>query len=133
LKKKLEDTEIKLKELRSGIYNKVKIDMGDYSIYLTSNEWVEQGDGVFSTICGLSSGVATSLDVVFLKDSVLKKHNHPNNYEEIFIISGEMTETITGRKLKQGDLYKILKGVYHEFYSKEGCKCKVVFRPAMIF
>jgi mannose-6-phosphate isomerase-like protein (cupin superfamily) len=127
----LEITENRLLDIHKSIRNSANIDMGDYTTYLKAGDWVEQDSGVYSSLCGLSSASETVLDVIFLEDSVLKKHKHPINIEQVFLISGDLEDTINGKKMREGDVYNIPKNTPHEFKSQCGCRCKVVFRPAM--
>jgi quercetin dioxygenase-like cupin family protein len=125
------DTESKLAQIQREIQSRANIDMGDYSVYIQDGEWVEQGPGVFSSLCTLGGRHLTALNVVFFENATLPLHKHPHNSEEIFVISGSVQERISGKVLTPGTLHRIDPGVYHEFYSQNGCRCKVIFRPAM--
>ena len=124
--------ESKINFFHKKIQSRAKINMGSHVVELYQKEYEKLEKGVFSKLCKLSDDKKTIVDVIFLPNSKLSKHNHPSNFEDLIMLDGTFLETISNSLLVMGDILKIPKGVYHEFYSENGCKCTVVFKPAFL-
>jgi hypothetical protein len=118
-------TEKKLEEIRNELYNKANLNNKDYYKTLLNKEWIVLDEGVYEKKCNDDDIVNKKFYLVFEENTILENHNHLDNIEEIFVISGTLTEMINNKILKQGNVYKLPKNKKYKLYSEKGCKCKV--------
>lgn len=92
-----------------------------------TNKWTEVAPSVESIECALNGPDCTVLNVRFGKGGVIPKHKH-DRLEEIFVVSGEIYDSVNDVRVTQGDRYIIPKDTPHQIES-DNARLTVVFRP----
>ena len=105
--------------------------MGYYSYVAEKDSLTPIEHNCYVGLCSLSGDDETALDVIMDVGGVIKIHKHKSHDEFVFVISGEVKETITETVMRTGQSMSIKKGALHGFSTENGCKMKVVFKPKM--
>lgn len=100
----------------------------DYDDYVRiGTDWVKQAKGVHSIVCSLNSPDCTVINVIFSEEGVLKPHKH-DTIEYVFVASGSIKETVSGKLVNEGESMVIPPRTSHGWQSN-GAKLIVVWRP----
>lgn len=92
-----------------------------------AKQWQWVAPSVESIECALNDSDCTVINVRFGPGGIVRRHRH-DRQEEIFVVAGEIHDTISGVTTKQGDRYIIPKDTSHEIVS-DYARLTVVFRP----
>jgi quercetin dioxygenase-like cupin family protein len=101
-----------------------RVDFGD--------EWLKLADGVHSIACSLNSDDCTVINVIFEEGGHILPHYHDRD-EYLFVASGKIVETVSGRTINEGESIKIPGATdqdktWHGWKS-DGAKLTVVWKP----
>lgn len=105
--------------------------MGYYTYTAKADGYVAIEQNCYVGLCTLSDRDQTSLDLIMDADSFMAVHKHDKNDEYLFVIHGEVLETVSNKTYTIGQSISIPRGVKHGWKSKDGCKMKVIFKPKM--
>jgi quercetin dioxygenase-like cupin family protein len=92
-----------------------------------TEEWRSIAGNVNAIECVLNSPECTVINMVFDNGGFIPRHKH-NRQEEIFVVSGEIHDSINDVHITQGGVYIIPPNKPHEIRSDKA-KLTVVFRP----
>ena len=100
---------------------------------ISPHHWTEIVPGVNSVLCALDEVTEnrTVVNCVFNPGATMPPHNH-DRVEMVFVISGDITETVTGSTLREGDATRIEAFQQHGWHSQGGCMLTVSWKPAYI-
>lgn len=89
--------------------------------------WQTIAPSVESIECALNGDDCTVLNVFFREGGIIEKHKH-DRQEEIFVVAGEIYDSVNDVQITQGDRYIIPANTYHQIES-DYARLTVVFRP----
>lgn len=92
-------------------------------------KWIDIAPNVQSIRCSLSGKNCTVINVRFGEGGRIQRHEHPLRREDIYVIDGEIRDTVNNVVVKQGDHYVIPAGLPHEIVS-DYALLTITFRPA---
>lgn len=92
-----------------------------------AKEWQNIAPSVESIECALNGDDCTVLNVRFGEGGVIGKHKH-DRQEEIFVVAGEIYDSVNDVTVTQGDRYIIPANMQHQIES-DYARLTVVFRP----
>lgn len=125
--KKIDKVHTEIAKLANRIVMRVDHEFVNVDI---TKEWQTIAPSVDSIECALNGDDCTVLNVRFDKGGIIKKHSHTNK-ETIFVISGEIYDTISKITTKEGQSYVIPENQEHEIVS-DYAKLAVVFKPPFL-
>lgn len=120
-------------ELLSNIKRKVTYieafsKISELKFYEVGTEWTEMFPNVHSILCSLSSENITVLNSKIEKGGHIPAHFHLDRDEHIFVVDGQITDTISQITTIAGNSYIIPKGTLHEIVS-DYALLTVSFKP----
>lgn len=124
VRQQIKEQRDKIKKLATAVT--MSYEGGDEEIMI-GEEWVKQAKGVHSIVCSLNGDDCTVLNVIFSEGGELKPHHH-DRQEFVFVASGSITETVSGKIIKEGHSVIIESKQSHGWRSN-GAKLTVVWKP----
>lgn len=133
LRGQIEKERQKVKNLTARLLMRLDGDLGvSRYLELSSEDWTEPAEGVRQNLCNLNADqdrVSVS-NMSMGSETRIPEHVH-DNHETIFVVDGEVTETVSNTRLRAGDVMMLPHGQRHGMTSKSGALLTLVWRPSV--